>query len=187
MGLYGVRRYHGSMRPIILVSLVAILLAVGMAKADVVYIADTKDPQTFLDIKEAGAAHGHDGRIKHFITTYETWRLRNLRCGQFGFVFPDQDRYVAIFPKSGELRARMSDSSGAGDTRVVGYPRVWRRDSRTVVVSFKRSRIEQGIDSYRWRAVTAAGEDPCPEPGSGAGYGSFLDKAPDKWNAHHSI
>jgi hypothetical protein len=87
--------------------------------------------------------------------------------------------------RNGELRARMSDSSRPGNTRIVGYPKVWRRDSRTVVVSFRRSRLERGIESYRWRAVSAAPKNPCPE--RGVDYGSFLDKAPDKWNAHHSL
>ena len=163
----------------------AALFSGATATADTAILADAKDSQGFLDIKKTRAAHGQGARLKHSISTYATWRPRHLDCASFGFVFPDQDRYLAIFWRKGELHARISDHSDSGNPSVVGYPRIWRRDDRTVVVSFRRAHLGRGLESYRWRAVAGSPSEPCPPEGSG--YGIAVDKAPDKWNERHSL
>ena len=169
-------------------AVIALVVAAGLffgalASADTTIISDANDSSGFLDIEKAGATHGRGGKLKHSVIMYSTWRSRDLRCASVDLFFPDQRRSLSIDWRDGHLRARMSEETGPGDARTVGHPRVWRRDRRTVVTSFRRSLLGGSPGTYRWRAVAGSPVDPCPAPD----YVIDVDKAPDRWNKTHSI
>lgn len=170
----------------LILALVIVLLPIS-SQADQMVISDENDSRGFLDIRATGASHGHDGRLKHTITTFEPWRSRKLgQCASFGLIFPQQDRDIAIFWRKGSLHARLVDRRTT-DAKVLGHPRVWRRDRRTVTISIRRSKLGvRGLDSYRWRAVSGAPPDRCPDPGV-TDYGINVDRAPDQTHAVHNL
>lgn len=175
------------MKTVVLSAVVAILLIPLASQAEEIAVRDADDTASFIDIRSTTAAHGHDGRLKHSITTIDRWRSRKLgTCASLGLIFPEQDKDVSVFWGKGELRARLVDRR-TSNPKVLGHPRVWRRDARTVTVSISRAKLGVGgADSYKWRAVSGAPEDRCPPEGT-TDFGISADRAPDKTHAVHQL
>lgn len=156
------------------------------ASADELVRSDANDTPGYLDIDQLTAGHSKGERLKHSITTFDKWSSRQLGdCAELKVQLPDAKRVITIFRRSGELRARM-DNPWVSPSQTVAHPKVWRRDAKTVVVSFRRSKLGDVEESYMWRATTVGPTSQrCPK-GDGD-YGVVVDAAPDRYSFIHRI
>lgn len=144
------------------VFLMSLLFAVQVTPvaADARFVADPDDAKGFLDIKRVAHRHadGRPGRLRHTITTFESWNARDLRCAATGISFKNRDRYVRIYYEGG-LKAEMLNTE---TQKVIGQARVWRPNSRSVRVQFPKRWLGSPINRYRWLAVTETYGGFCP-------------------------
>ena len=161
-------------------------LAAAMAGADQVGRRDKKEFSTLFNISFVSHGHGHPRHkeaawLQHKVRMYKPWRSKRLRrYGDVGFIFPSRDRRIEILYKRG-LRARMTKNSG----QILGRPKVWRPDRRTVAVSFPRDWLGRHLQHYNWRAV-ATFTPPCDDVVNPA-CPALFDKAPNKGNLRHDL
>lgn len=169
-----------------LLTVVSTAAALVPAHADVVLKTDPDDSPSYLDIKQQTAGHGKGARLQHSVTTFEPWSSRRLGdCTRFHLQFPDAHRVIAISWRGGELKARM-DNPWISPAPTIGYPKVWRTDARTVMVSFQREKLGDVGESYKWRAVTWTPREGCPKD-HGSAYRAWIDAARNRYSYIHRL
>ena len=170
------------------VVIAALLLASGAtsALADGKRVRDRNDTRGVLDI--ATVSHGHrrtstgERRLVHTIRLREAWPVKKLGHEAFALIYfelkgnPDSppERTVQIEYEKGRLVARMFDLL-VDPSRHLGRVALWRPDWRTLRVSFPKSLLREGLQRYKWNAVTFVekGRGVCPRTGG------CVDWAPD--------
>jgi hypothetical protein len=173
------------MRSTILVTLVWLLLGTT-ASADQIGQRDPNEFATLFNISFISHGHGHPrdkqvAWLQHKIRMYKPWRSKRLRrYGDLSLTFPSRDRRIDVVYKGG-LRARMTGDSG----QVVGRPRVWRPDRRTVAVSFPHRWLGANVQHYNWRAV-AVFAPPCDDVVDPA-CPAVIDVAPNEGSVRHGF
>lgn len=171
------------MTSMIVATLVGLSLGT-MAIADQVGQRDPKEFPTVLNISFISHGHGHPrdkqvAWLQQRIRMYKAWRSKRLRrYGDLSLTFPSRDRSIEVFYHRG-LRARMTKDSG----RIVGRPKVWRPDRRTVAVSFPHRWLGANVQHYNWRAV-AVFAPPCEDVVDPA-CPAVIDVAPNEGNLRH--
>lgn len=158
------------------------LLMGTAAVADERMVRDPEDVGGKLDIKKVWHDHSDSGRLRHGLTTFESWRARRLRCrGNLHFVFAAQDRDVRVTFRDGSLRAEIIDTQSGN---VIGETRVRRPDSRSVVISLGKGFFGADASAYRW-SVHSEWLSACP--GDGGDPHSHLDRAPNKGSIRSGV
>lgn len=164
---------------------VSILLASAVgALGDEVSIRDGLDGTGNVDLSKGEHAHGNSKRplrLNHRLVSHRDWRNRDIHCRlnrcknyvtiQFDTRSdPGYERALYLFANHGRLRAEMFKDDNEDQCRAprtlcgpqgyIGRARVWRADSKTVVVSFRRWMLRRSISIYRWRASVRSEPDP---------------------------
>lgn len=152
------------------------------ALADRVTIQDPDDVEARFDIASVTVTHVQrdDGswRLRHRITTQESWRTRRLCGSSFTVAIRDSGRRIQVFWRDA-LKARVVTAKGEKISTVA----VWRPDNRSVIVAVRPRLLGAVGDSYSWRATSTSGACKCDDT---AACGALLDVAPDEgWKRHH--
>lgn len=183
------------MKRIALIACTCFLLAgsLTVALADTDRIQDANDTPGKLDVRFAVEGHKqteNDRLLRHRLTMFDRWSKRALaRKGNFIHLFFDTDsdggyeRRLKITARKGELRARMQAWRGLDS---VGRADVWRPNRRSVSVSFPASWLGDGLEEYKWIAITnyaVDGEGKCGLQGDV--YKACGDRIPDKRKLTH--
>ncbi len=161
----------------------ALALVASPVAADVRRVDDADDAKGFLDIKRVAHRHGTGERLRHRITTFESWSDEDIQCAAMGVSFPKRHRYIRVFFDE-TLQAEMIDTAPV-PTKVVGRVRVVRPNGRSIVVVFPKRLLGQSVSQYRWSALTETYGGACP-PFEGDPP-QFRDLAPNSGTILHSL
>lgn len=158
------------------------------ARADFYRVTDRNDDPGALDVRVTTAGH-HDGRLRHKVRTYDSWRARDLK-GATNWIavwFSTDDptdnegseRLLLVdYRKGGGLVARMY-SEWQERLTSVGKARVSRLDRSTVRVTFPRRLLGRDVRHYRWFVETSLQSQACGDDRldshTAIGYGNCLD------------
>jgi hypothetical protein len=97
---------------------------------------------------------------------------------------PRLERTIVIAMARGELRARMTNHSGA----VVGRPSVWKPNRRTISLAFGRGTLGGGVRSYRWYVTTTFHRRESGNCGDAGGVTIICwDRAPNRGYIEHRL
>jgi hypothetical protein len=153
---------------VVLVLGVALFTCSGVAAADRRQARDPDDFGPSTDIRRVLHGHGgHDGDVRHSLRTHGKWRSEllqdnNLRMG-FDFSIDghsDVERRIVLRKTRGGLRATMYGGRYLQNERR-GRIRVWRRDRRSVRITFASDLLRRRhLGRYWWRAW--ASYESCP-------------------------
>ena len=151
----------------LLVALVVVLQAAGIALASTRTISDGNDtPRKYVDIKSA--SHGHRGRkLVHKIVAYNRFRTSKAPCVLMDTNAADGDDYAAC-----GLGAGLIDLN---QQRTSGRLRIVRPNNRTVVYRFRPRAINHPV-AYQWH-IAFPREDECPR----------CDRAPNNGTVGHQL
>lgn len=139
------------------------------AVADTVSARDPQDGGYRFDIRRIRHGHGRaEGdrapRLQHTVRFRRAFTPKQYRGNvSVHIVFPDLDRGIRIVHRKGQWRGVLFKPRSG---KVIGHPKVWRPDDRTLRVSFRKGRLQAGLDEYRWSAY-AQPVYHCPESDPG--------------------
>jgi hypothetical protein len=112
--------------------------------------------------------HGPSGTVRHAIRTYGRWRARDLRDFRVNFDFSidkprDIERRIRIKRTRHGYTATMYSGRHLQNKRR-GHIGVWRRDRRSIRVSFPTTLLRRRqLPRYWWNAWTAYVNCPVPD------------------------
>lgn len=152
-------------------AIVGLVVAVSVAVPAAADTDSLKDPKNDMgfDIVRVSQGHGRDRAymdawLKHTVEFRQGFSARGFkREGDLWLDFSTHDRRIQVRHHHGEWHARMMGGPG----EIVGHPKVWRPDGKTISVSFPTDWVEQDLDRYRWKAHSVFYGAECDSPDGG--------------------